>query len=218
MKIIDAVPLSSAMPDVQRLRYARFADERGYFTETARPEQIAALPGFENFHIAQINESRSVAGVARGLHIQWSPFMGKLVRVVDGHLIDIACDLRKGSPTFGRVVACELRHDREDSEPGEWVWLPPGFGHGVLFPTVASRIEYLCTSAWSPATEACIALASSELDWSLVATDLAARAKSAIAGASFSDKDRVAPTLAAWLDDPRSDQVRWSPGSPWSCA
>ncbi len=215
MKILSVAPL--ALPEVKVVRYARFRDERGYFTETVRAEQLCAIDGFAGFEVAQINESFSTGGVARGLHLQWSPFQGKLVRVLNGHLIDLACDLRKGSPDFGKVVAHELTDD-PGATSAEWVWVPPGFGHGVLFPLGPARIEYVCTARWNPDTEASIALRSTELDWSPCDTELASRAREFLERAALGPRDLDAPGLSAWARDPRSDNLAWSPGSSWNCA
>ncbi len=109
MKILEIRSL--AIPDVKIVRYARFGDERGYFTETYRKSDFfghANSKCFEGIEFKQCNESRSRKSVIRGLHFQWNPYQGKLVRTVAGHIIDLALDIRLGSPTFGRIVAYDL--------------------------------------------------------------------------------------------------------------
>ena len=157
MKILSVTPL--AIPDVKVVRIGRFADERGYFTETMRGEdlaKIAEIPFFATATWHQMNESYSVAGVVRGLHFQWNPHQGKLVRATEGKLIDLALDIREGSPTQGKIVGYELHYDPKDTFQ-DLLWLPPGFAHGFVSLTDC-RLEYICTGIWSPTSERALSL------------------------------------------------------------
>ncbi len=113
----------------------------------------------------QANESFSRAGTVRGLHFQWNPYMGKLVRTIRGHMIDVALDIRKGSPTYGQIVAYDMPV-QGDEDFAEWIWLPPGFAHGNTFPQ-DTVIEYFCSGEYSPGNEAGISPVADDLDWSL---------------------------------------------------
>jgi dTDP-4-dehydrorhamnose 3,5-epimerase len=204
MKILSVTSLP--LPDVKVIRFARFADDRGYFTEPFRRSDFDAhreLSFLRHVPFLQMNESRSKAGVVRGLHFQWNPYMGKLVRCVHGRLVDLFLDIRLGSPTFGRIAAHDMESP-DDMAHGEWIWLPPGFAHGTYF-TVDSRIEYLCSGEYNPACEASISLLTGDLDWSLCDPALKAEFDALVGrGAVLSEKDRVAPSLGAWTDDPRA--------------
>ena len=204
MKILSVTPL--AMPDVKALRFARFADERGYFSEPFRRGDVDSLPELEflrSVPFVQMNESWSRAGVLRGLHFQWNPYMGKLVRCVHGRLVDFFLDIRLGSPTFGRIAAYDMPSDNTAAF-SEWIWLPPGFAHGAMFPE-DSRIEYLCSGEYNPACEAAISALSPDLDWSLCDPALKQEFEEQVqGGVRMSAKDRDAPSLTTWQGDPRA--------------
>ncbi len=203
MKISSVTPLS--IPDVLSIRFARFIDERGYFSETWRAGDFDAAPGLEGLRgvrFLQCNESFSKKGVARGFHFQWDPPQGKLVRVVRGRMIDMALDIRKGSPSAGKVIARDMS-GRESSAEGEWLWLPPGFAHGVLF-LEDTTIEYFCTAAWNPAAEASLSLLAEGLDWSLCDPAPAEAARSFLAARPMiSAKDREGVSYKTWAAGPR---------------
>jgi dTDP-4-dehydrorhamnose 3,5-epimerase len=134
--------------------------------------------------------------------------MGKLVRTLRGHMIDIVLDLRKGSPTERHAIMYDM-----PSQPGdnysEWIWVPPGFAHGNCFPA-ESTIEYYCTGEYNQAGESAVSPLSGDIDWSLCDTGLKQRFDSIVGGgAVISDKDRGASSLSAWLGDPRSDCFRY---------
>jgi dTDP-4-dehydrorhamnose 3,5-epimerase len=204
MKILSVTSL--ALPDVKVIRFARFADERGYFTEPFRRSDFDEHPDLSflrHVPFLQMNESRSKAGVVRGLHFQWNPYMGKLVRCVHGRLVDLFLDIRLGSPTFGQIAAHDM-DSPDDMTHGEWIWLPPGFAHGTYF-TVDTRIEYLCSGEYNPACEGAVSPLTGDLDWSPCDPGLRAEFHALVAqGAVLSHKDRDAPSLAAWRDDPRA--------------
>jgi dTDP-4-dehydrorhamnose 3,5-epimerase len=206
MKVLSVTPL--AMPDVKVVRFARFADDRGYFSEPFRRGEFDTLPELSFLRrvpFLQMNESWSRAGVLRGLHFQWNPYMGKLVRCIHGRLVDFFLDIRLGSPTFGRIAAHDMPSD-DAAAFNDWIWLPPGFAHGAMFPE-DSRIEYLCSGEYNPACEAAISVLSPDLDWSLCDPALKQEFDALVQdGLRMSPKDLGAPTLAAWRDDPRSGE------------
>ncbi len=201
MKLLSVASLT--IPDVKVIRIARFGDERGYFTETMRGEdlaKIAEIPFFATTTWHQMNESYSVAGVVRGLHFQWNPHQGKLVRATEGRLIDLALDIREGSPTQDKIVGYELHYDpKEDFQ--DLLWLPPGFAHGFVALTEC-RLEYLCTGVWSPTSERAIRIHDPQIDWSLVDVSLKSQVDKVLQNALMADKDRNGLTLAQWQSSP----------------
>lgn len=200
MKILEVKNL--AIPDVKAIRYARFKDDRGYFTETFRESDFQKV--IPNFSILQVNESySSVKGVIRGLHLQWNPYMGKLVRTIRGHMVDLFLDIRKGSPTYGKIAAYDMAESSKN-DWSEWIWVPVGFAHGNFFIEETS-IEYFCTGEYSPANEAGILPTSSDLDWSLCDPALKKQFDDLVKnGAVLSEKDKKNLTLTEWGNDPRS--------------
>ena len=159
----------------------------------------------------QFNESYSNRGVARGLHFQWNPHMGKLVRTVTGRMVDLFLDIRRGSPTLGKIAAHEMPADH-DAEFAEWIWVPPGFAHGNFF-AEPSLIEYGCTGEYSQGCEAAISLLDPGLDWSLCDPTLKKMWDENLSSPqlSLTEKDRNGYTLAAWLADPRSENFVHGP-------
>lgn len=203
MKILSVSSLS--LPDVKVVRFARFPDDRGYFSEPFRRSDFDTHPElpFLRGALPQMNESWSRPRVVRGLHFQWNPFMGKLVRTISGRMVDLFLDIRLGSPTFGRIGAHAMPADDEAAH-SEWIWVPPGFAHGNYF-TVTSRIEYLCTSEYSPGCEAAISTAAPDLDWSACEPGLKQEFDRLMAsGPLLSAKDAAGLSLSAWQADPRS--------------
>jgi dTDP-4-dehydrorhamnose 3,5-epimerase len=162
MKIIEVKP--TIFPEVKIIRYQRFADERGYFTETFRQQQW--LQAVDNFKIEQINESHSKPNVFRGLHLQYQPAMGKIVRVVEDEVYDFFLDLRPHSKNFGKLGVYHLVEDKTQAI-GEWIYLPFGFAHGVYFPS-GGTIEYLCNASWNPNGELSVSIFDQTIDWSLI--------------------------------------------------
>jgi len=210
MKILSVMDLP--LPDVKVIRFARFRDQRGYFTEPFRRSDFDNHPGItclQGQAFVQANESYSRPNVVRGLHFQWDPFMGKLVRTLQGHMIDIVLDIRKGSPTLGKAAMYNMPAD-DAVDWSEWIWVPPGFAHGNFFPT-ASRIEYYCTGEYSQGHEAGVSPLAPDIDWSLCDPALKADFDGLIADSVvISEKDRDALGVQAWLSDPRSDHFRYS--------
>lgn len=134
------------LPEVCLVAGKRFGDERGFFSETFRQADFAEL-GLPEFR--QHNHSRSERGVLRGLHFQINPSpLGKMVRCARGRIFDVAVDVRRGSPSFGRWVAEEL-----SDEDNRMLWVPPGFAHGFLTLSELADVIYLQTDYWSPEHE-----------------------------------------------------------------
>ena len=205
MKITNITELP--IPEVKLVTYERFADHRGYFSETFRASDLSSVLPVSGFR--QANESYSRRMTVRGLHFQWGPPMGKLVRVIVGRMIDVAVDLRKGSRFFGTAVAADMSAVPTGSHC-TWIWVPPGFAHGNLF-LVGSTIEYLCTAEYGPGCEAGISPFASDIDWSLVSPEICEirRAVYSNADRRVSPKDLDAPSVAEWADDPRSNNMMW---------
>lgn len=207
VKLLGVDDLS--LDGVKVIRFGRFPDDRGYFTEPYRRSDLDSIPGLTIPTFVQCNESFSRAGVIRGLHFQWNPYMGKMVRTVYGRLVDFVLDVRKGSPTFGKIVACDLAGNR-DTDEDRWIWIPPGFAHGTLFPQ-ETLIEYLCTGEYSPGNEAAISPLAPDIDWSLCAPDLRALfVEIAATTPLMTAKDRDGFTLRDWLASPLSDNFVYS--------
>jgi len=206
MKIIELKNLS--IPDILVINFGRFVDFRGYFTETFRKSDFADNPDinfFRNIEFVQANESFSKKGVIRGLHFQWNPFMGKMVRTVKGHMVDLILDIRKKSPTLGKILAYDMPSGFEQ-EKGEWIWVPPGFAHGNLF-LADTVIEYFCTGEYSPGCEAGISPLAEDIDWSLCEPELKRIFDSEAAKTELmTEKDRNGHSLATWLKTQDADQ------------
>jgi dTDP-4-dehydrorhamnose 3,5-epimerase len=134
--------------DVIKITPKRHADDRGFFVELFRKDLFRAEVG--NFDFVQYNQSLSrQAGTVRGLHYQVPPSaQGKLVRCLRGRLFDVAVDVRRSSPTYGRHVALEMSGD-DDAQ----IWIPPGFAHGFCTLSPDTEIWYAVTSVYSPADE-----------------------------------------------------------------
>src|ERR1051325_4030920 len=151
---IEAVR-SLAVDSIKVIEFKRFCDQRGYFTETYRRgdfRQHPAMSFMSGVEFVQCSESYSKTGTIRGLHFQWNPYMGKLVRTLAGRMIDIVLDIRKESPTLGKAILYDMPADRA-SGTQEWIWVPPGFAHGNVFPQ-DTVIEYLCSGEYSQGCEA----------------------------------------------------------------
>jgi len=201
MKILEVRNL--AIEDVKVIKYARFSDHRGYFTETFRKSDFQKLDIFKSVEFIQSNESYSKKGVIRGLHFQWNPYMGKLIRTLRGRMVDLVMDIRKGSKTFGKIIAYDMPADLE-SDFGEWIWVPVGFAHGNVFPE-DTQIEYYCSGDWSPKCEAGISPLAKDIDWSLCDPALKTIFDDAANGPLITDKDKNGHTLTGWLEGKDSD-------------
>jgi dTDP-4-dehydrorhamnose 3,5-epimerase len=204
MKILEVKNL--AIPDISVIRFGRFPDTRGYFSEPYRESDFDRCPDLhfmKGVKFVQQNESFSRKLVLRGLHFQWNPYMGKLVRTIHGHMIDIVCDIRKGSPTYGKALMYDMAMNSAEHF-GEWIWVPPGFAHGNLF-LQETTIEYLCSGEYSQGNEAGISGLSADIDWSLCDNKLLSHLRSRSAELTISEKDRAGLSLETWTSDPRSE-------------
>jgi len=141
-KTMNSAPLD--IPGILQITPRRHGDARGYFAESFRSDLFEAVVGEARF--VQDNESLSaLPGTIRGLHFQTAPFaQGKLVRCVQGALLDVAVDIRHGSPTFGKGVSVEL-----SAENGQQLWVPPGFAHGFCTLQPNTMISYKVTAYYS---------------------------------------------------------------------
>ena len=206
MKIIDVASL--AVDAIKLVKFARFSDQRGYFTEHYRRSDLRQHPGTESLRaveFVQCNESFSRKGTLRGLHFQWNPYMGKLVRTVSGRMLDIVLDIRKGSPTLGKAILHDMPADPAANWQ-EWIWVPPGFAHGNVFPE-DTTIEYMCSGEYSQGCEAGISPFAGDISWDLCHPGLKEVFDRITSNAPLvTDKDRHGFTLAAWLRDERSNQ------------
>jgi dTDP-4-dehydrorhamnose 3,5-epimerase len=136
--------IQTSIPDVLIFEPKVFGDERGYFVETFRQDVIEKHIG--RVHFVQDNESKSSYGVLRGLHFQRPPYtQSKLVRVVSGRVLDVAVDLRIGSPWYGRHVAVEL-----DTARKNMLWIPKGFAHGFVVLSEEAVFAYKCDNYYAP--------------------------------------------------------------------
>ena len=205
MKIINVRSL--AIPEIKVIRFGRYGDQRGYFSETFRKSILLNHPELDSMkriEFTQCNESFSRSGTVRGLHFQWNPYMAKLVRTIQGRMIDLALDIRKGSPTLGKIIAYDLSVNNKD-DFSEWIWIPQGFAHGVFF-MEDSIIEYFSTGEWSPQCEAGISPITSDMDWSLCDARLREIFNKTTASNFFiSEKDKNGYSLQNWLKNIDSD-------------
>ena len=140
----------TAIPDVVMFEPDVFGDERGFFLESWNARGFRKAIGLD-VRFVQDNHSRSRRGVLRGLHYQIKQPQGKLVRVVRGRVFDVAVDLRKSSPTFGRWVGSDLAEDNYRQ-----LWIPSGFAHGFLVLSDSADFLYKSTDYYAPEHERCI--------------------------------------------------------------
>ena len=140
-----------AIPDVILIEPKVFSDARGFFFESFNQRAFNAATGTD-YQFVQDNHSRSSQGVLRGLHYQIQQPQGKLVRVVQGAVFDVAVDIRKSSPTFGQWVSAELSADNHHQ-----LWVPPGFAHGFVVLSETAEFLYKTTDYYAPEYERCIA-------------------------------------------------------------
>jgi dTDP-4-dehydrorhamnose 3,5-epimerase len=143
--------IPTAIPDVLIIEPKVFGDARGFFFESFNERSFFGATGLA-LSFVQDNHSRSAKGVLRGLHYQLQKSQGKLVRVVRGSVFDVAVDVRKSSPTFGRWVGVELSESNYRQ-----LWVPPGFAHGFLVISESADFLYKTTDYYAPEHERCIA-------------------------------------------------------------
>lgn len=171
--------IETDLPGVLILEPKVFGDDRGFFLESwnAKTFADAGLP----MQFVQDNHSRSARGIVRGLHYQLQKPQGKLVRVTAGAVFDVAVDLRRSSPHFGRWTGVEL-----SAENKRMLWIPPGFGHGFLALRDGTDFLYKCTELYAPEWDRSVRWNDPDIgiDWPLDGAD-----------PLLSAKDREAPTL-----------------------
>lgn len=141
----------AAIPEVLVIEPKVFGDARGFFYESFNSKTFDEAVG-RHVEFVQDNHSRSAKGVLRGLHYQVQQPQGKLVRVAQGEVFDVAVDIRKSSPTFGKWVGVELTADNHKQ-----LWIPPGFAHAFLVLSATADFLYKTTDYYAPAHERCIA-------------------------------------------------------------
>ena len=142
---------ATAITDVLIIEPKVFGDSRGFFFESFNQRDFNSATG-TNFNFVQDNHSRSAKGVLRGLHYQVQQPQGKLVRVAQGAVLDVAVDIRRNSTTFGRHVAMEL-----SAENKRMLWIPQGFAHGFMVLSESADFLYKTTDYYAPQSECCIA-------------------------------------------------------------
>lgn len=173
--------IKTAIPDVILIKPKVFGDERGYFVETFRSDLFAQQSGIKTTFI-QDNESRSSHGVLRGLHYQLPPYsQSKLVRVIEGKVLDVAVDIRQGSATFGQHVSVEL-----SAENKHQLFVPRGFAHAFVVLSETAVFAYKVDNYYSPECDRGIRFDDPDLgiDWQIDPQSL-----------QLSDKDKVQPLL-----------------------
>ena len=176
--------ISTAIDGVFILEPKLFGDARGFFTESYNQRVFEELTGAK-VNFVQDNHSRSTKGVLRGLHYQIEQAQGKLVRVVRGAVLDVAVDIRKSSPTFGKWVGVELTEDNNRQ-----LWVPAGMAHGFVVLSDSADFLYKATDFYAPQFERGIAWNDPAIgvDWQL--------AQHGIEAPLLSTKDQAAPLLA----------------------
>jgi len=171
-----------SIADVILIEPTIHGDDRGYFIETFKQDLLEEAIGCK-VNFLQDNESKSTKGVLRGLHYQLPPFtQAKLVRVIEGSVLDVAVDIRKSSPTFGQHVSIELTALNKHQ-----LFVPHGFAHGFVVLSDSATFAYKVDNYFAPEHDRGIAFDDKELkiNWQLSAEEL-----------QLSDKDRVLPSLA----------------------
>jgi len=172
----------TAIPAVKLLKPRRFSDARGFFAETWNARRMAAAGLDADFVQDNLSLSNAV-GTLRGLHYQAPPrAQGKLVSCLRGAIRDVAVDVRRGSPSYGRWVGADLSFDN-----GAHLWIPPGFLHGFVTRLPDTVVVYKCTDFYDPPSDGAVRWDSCGIDWGLSGP------------AVLSDKDAVAPAFADWV-------------------
>ena len=185
---------SRHLGDVAVLAPEVFEDERGFFLETYREDQFKSLGLPTNF--GQDNHSRSARNVVRGLHFQWDPPMGKLMRVTYGSAFLVAVDIRKGSPTLGKWFGIEVSAQNKKE-----VWAPAWFARGFCVLSDFAEIQYKCTGIYNNKAE-------SGILWN----DPTIGIKWPVSNPLLSAKDAGAQTLEQWLKSPNAAHFHYGKG------
>jgi len=142
--------VKSEIPEVLVIEPKVFGDDRGFFYESYNERAFGEALGF-SVHFVQDNHSRSARNVLRGLHYQIRQPQGKLIRVMAGEVFDVAVDIRRSSPTFGKWTSTMLSAGNK-----KMLWVPPGFAHGFLVTSDHAEVQYKTTDYWAPQHERCI--------------------------------------------------------------
>jgi dTDP-4-dehydrorhamnose 3,5-epimerase len=174
--------LPQSIPDIFLIEPTLHGDHRGYFAETFRQESLEKAIGYR-VEFVQDNESKSTKGVLRGLHYQLPPHdQSKLVRVIEGSVIDVVVDIRKASPTFGEYVSAVLTSDNKHQ-----LFVPRGFAHGFVVLSDEAVFSYKVDNYYAPQYERGIAFDDNDLgiNWQMPLSEL-----------QLSDKDKNHPSLA----------------------
>lgn len=174
--------ISTDIPEVKRLVPRVFEDHRGYFFESFRSD-VLAENGIHDVFV-QDNQSRSAKGILRGLHLQDPPYaQSKLVRAIMGEILDVAVDVRKNSPTFGKWVAVKLTEQNKES-----LYVPEGFAHGFYVLSEIAVVSYKCNRYYHHPSERCLAWNDPEVgvEWQLDGEP------------TLSDKDKIGLPLEAF--------------------
>jgi len=183
--------VSSHLNGIKVIAPEVFEDDRGFFIETFRSDQFKELGLPDRF--VQDNHSKSKKNVIRGLHFQWEPPMGKLMRVTYGKAFLVAVDIRKGSPTLGKWFGIEV-----SAENKKQVWAPPGFARGFCVLSDYAEIQYKCTGIYNNRAE-------SGFLWN----DPDVGVGWPINDPILSDKDKKAQTFAQWLEKVESNNFKY---------
>ena len=159
---------AGALPEVLVLDPRVFSDDRGFFLESYNRRVFQEVAGID-VNFVQDNHSRSVSNVLRGLHYQLKQAQGKLVRVVAGEIFDVAVDMRRSSPRFGRWMGIKL-----SAENKRMLWVPAGFAHGFLALSDSTEVLYKTTDYYAPGHERCVLWNDPDIgiDWPLTGTPL----------------------------------------------
>jgi len=189
-----------SIPDVIVVVPDIFQDSRGFFMETFREDTFRQLGLPHQF--VQDNHSRSSKGVVRGLHFQWDPPMGKLMRVTSGSAFLVAVDIRKGSPTLGKWVGAVV-----SAENRRQVWAPAGFARGFCVLSESAEIQYKVTGLYNSKAE-------SGILWNDPAIGIEWPVSTA--QVELSEKDKKAQTLEQWLARPESDNFNFKENDDFS--
>jgi dTDP-4-dehydrorhamnose 3,5-epimerase len=175
--------IPTAIDGVVILEPKVFGDDRGFFYESFNEKRFLELTGQagDTVHFVQDNHSKSAYNVLRGLHYQIQQAQGKLVRVIAGEVFDVAVDIRRSSPTFGKWVGVTLSAANQRQ-----LWIPAGFAHGFVVTSESAEFLYKTTDYWAPQFERCIAWNDPAIgiDWPLDGAPV------------MSDKDRLGKLLA----------------------
>jgi dTDP-4-dehydrorhamnose 3,5-epimerase len=177
--------IKTELPDLYLIEPKVFTDERGSFFESWNRRTFESLGIPADF--VQDNQSRSVRNVLRGLHYQIQRPQGKMVRVITGDVFDVAVDLRKSSPTFGKWIGFTL-----SAANARMAWIPPGFAHGFLTLSESAEFLYKTTDYWYPEYERTLLWDDSTLDIAWPLTDKPVLAQKDQAGIAFRDAETYA--------------------------